>query len=702
MGITKVLKGYNSETTGPLWSGPLVGEVGEHDAFIWVQSRDTSPLVLSVFPPVGAVITLSATPVFTEGYCVLFHPVGLQPDTNYQYEVASQHGQTARYRFKTAPSPQARHCRVAFGSCFRFYQNHDALDDPFETERITVAEPSSRHIFDSIRSYQPDLFVMAGDNCYYGVHLGNDDFLNEDNKMLAQLAHRNNQSLRSLVNCTPTLGIWDNHDFGEGQATATNTPPNQINDSLNVFKRMWAQRSFGLPAGTLFPQEVKGIFSSVRYGPVELFLLDDRFYRKPSQPILDPNQVASLKDVSRAALTVHPAQILGSKQMAWLKSCLSASTAPVKLIISGSVVLPKFVFINDPQGPWEGWQRNAQSELSELLKHIETNDIRGVIFLSGDIHLGFIVHQPARRLAAGKRGPEFYEIVSSPLRNNIWSPKVYHNDTPFYDRGLVAEVIQDNFGLIDVDLDRPGHEVTLRLKDALGNDLASKSVALDELRVRPRVDKLIALLWPPNDKAYFFKGDRYVRYERNPELEGVDPGYPRPINGSWPGHSVELMDVLPNGFDTVVVWPNGRAYFFSGNGYVAYLVNPEGVLEGYPKYTDLNWANWPAHWFEGIDAGLVWDANRAYFFKGAEYIRYNIPEDRVEPGYPKPIKGNWPGLAEVFPEGVDSAIDWGNGIVYFFRGNYYVRYNKSQANEGVESGYPRAITENWPGLNRLT
>ena len=34
---------------------------------------------------------------------------------------------------------------------------------------------------------------------------------------------------------------------------------------------------------------------------------------------------------------------------------------------------------------------------------------------------------------------------------------------------------------------------------------------------------------------------------------------------------------------------------------------------------------------------LVWDESKAYFFKGDEYIRYDIGADRADDGYPQPI-----------------------------------------------------------------
>ena len=41
----------------------------------------------------------------------------------------------------------------------------------------------------------------------------------------------------------------------------------------------------------------------------------------------------------------------------------------------------------------------------------------------------------------------------------------------------------------------------------------------------------------------------------------------------------------------------------------------------------------------------------AYFFKGNQYLRYDIAADKVDAGYPKPIAGNWPGF---WPGGLDA------------------------------------------------
>lgn len=52
--------------------------------------------------------------------------------------------------------------------------------------------------------------------------------------------------------------------------------------------------------------------------------------------------------------------------------------------------------------------------------------------------------------------------------------------------------------------------------------------------------------------------------------------------------------------------------------------------------------------------------------------RYDVAADRVDPGYPSPISGNWPGL---FSSGIDYALVHPNGWAYFFKGRQYQRYD---------------------------
>ena len=45
-----------------------------------------------------------------------------------------------------------------------------------------------------------------------------------------------------------------------------------------------------------------------------------------------------------------------------------------------------------------------------------------------------------------------------------------------------------------------------------------------------------------------------------------------------------------------------------------------------------------------LDAAVLWDNGKAYFFKGDEYWRYDVKADKVDDGFPAAIKEQWQGL----------------------------------------------------------
>ena len=193
-------------------------------------------------------------------------------------------------------------------------------------------------------------------------------------------------------------------------------------------------------------------------------------------------------------------------------------------------------------------------------------------------------------------------------------------------------------------------------------------------------------IWP-NGKAYLFKGAQYVRYDA--KTDKVDSGYPVPILGNWPGWPA----LFGSGIDAGVLWNNGKAYYFKGSQYIRYDIAADKVDPGYPAAIA---ANWPGLWADNIDAAIVWPNSKAYFFKGSQYMRYDIAADKVDPGYPAAIAGNWPGFPASFAAGVNAAVLWNNGKAYFFKGSEYIRYDI--AADKVDPGYPAAIAGNWPGL----
>ncbi len=203
-----------------------------------------------------------------------------------------------------------------------------------------------------------------------------------------------------------------------------------------------------------------------------------------------------------------------------------------------------------------------------------------------------------------------------------------------------------------------------------------------------------AVVREDNGKLYLFKGNQYVRFTS--VSAGVDPGYPRAIEGNWPG--------LPAAFTQSIdaaLWrqSNGKLYLFKGSQYVRISNVSAGIDPGYPRAIEGNWPGLPAAFNQGIDAALMRkDNGKIYFFKDEQYVRFSNVSAGVDEGYPKPIDGNWKGLPDSFTNGINAAL-WrdSNKATYFFQnkrsnGRLYGTYVRfSNISNGVDTDYTNGI-----------
>jgi hypothetical protein len=140
--------------------------------------------------------------------------------------------------------------------------------------------------------------------------------------------------------------------------------------------------------------------------------------------------------------------------------------------------------------------------------------------------------------------------------------------------------------------------------------------------------------------------------------------------------------------------PKGSAcaYFFSGAQYLRYDVARDRV-DVNPRAIAGAW-RLPERFQSHLDASVNWGEGHAYLFKGADYVRYNIATDRVDVG-PIAIAANWTRLPARFQSNLDAAVNWGNGYAYFFKDDSYLGYHI--ANDVVDVG-PETIARGWPTL----
>ena len=155
----------------------------------------------------------------------------------------------------------------------------------------------------------------------------------------------------------PIIHQWDDHDSGLNNLDKTY--PNWI-----LAQQVFQEYVPTYPFSVVKP----GIWQKFSYAQVEGFVLDCRSQRDVET---DPD------DTNKSMLDGN--NLGPNGELAWLENGLITSTARWKIIFS-SVVTNKSTKLND------GWAA-YQTEWNALKSFITSNNIEGVVFVSGDLHL---------------------------------------------------------------------------------------------------------------------------------------------------------------------------------------------------------------------------------------------------------------------------------------------------------------------------
>lgn len=332
--------------------GIMVGDVTESQAVVWTRTNRPSTVRIE-YGRTAAALSQSTPPVQTapaSDYVAKIDLSGLRPATRYHYRAsAEREGQravTLEGTFMTAPSStEAANVAFAWGA---------DLSERFKPFRI----------FTAMRSRRPDYFLLLGDTVYADID-GNARTLEE--YRAAYRRNRDDEALPRFVRSAAIYATWDDHEVSNNfDSTHTRIPIGR-----QAFLENWPIRSD--------PADPRRLYRSFRFGRLaEVFILDTRQYRSP----------AFERDTSRKTM-------LGEAQKEWLKRGLQRSDAAFKIICS-SVPL-KYHGADS----WEGYT----TERNELTRFITQNDIRRVVFLTGDVHYAAVL-----RYREG-----FVEAIAGPL-----------------------------------------------------------------------------------------------------------------------------------------------------------------------------------------------------------------------------------------------------------------------------------------------
>lgn len=303
---------------------------------VWLGCRTTEPTVsLTVVRGVAGgwapdQTVADLTP--TEGV-VQLELTGLRPDTTYAYAFYASDGQrrTRPGRFRTALAPTASRV-IRFGGSHGFGGN--------------LPWPSISHA----AAERLDFYMLLGDTIYadWGADVG---FVEKFKEVLTT------QGFSDLSASTSVIATWDDHEVANNWSYDTPGMEQTALEALAAYRQAIPQ-GIG-PGGT-------GVWRVLHWGrAMDVFVLDCRGERRDGHYI-------------------------SPEQMDWLKAGLLASEARFKFIVN-SVPIADFtgtvIGSVEAADRWQGYP----DQRTEILTHIEDNQIGGVLWLTGDFHVGGVM-----------------------------------------------------------------------------------------------------------------------------------------------------------------------------------------------------------------------------------------------------------------------------------------------------------------------
>ena len=305
------------------------------------------------------------------------------------------------------------------GSCA--YINEEAYDRPGKPYG------GGYEIFEHMADESPDMMLWLGDNIY----LREVDFQSYGGFLHRYTHTRSTPEMAKLLKTCPNYAIWDDHDFGPNDSDGSWI---HADWSKQAFETFWCNPSYGLP------EAPRCISTAFRFVDMEFFLLDNRTYR-----------------VNHYNKTNEP-QVLGEEQIDWLIQALRNSRAPFKFVVVGGQVLSDaMVYENVAQFP---------SERQQILDRIEAEDIRGVVFLSGDRHTTELSEITL------SNGRKVYDLTVSPLTSGTGHAK----DEPNSLRVEGTYVEHRNYAVLSFDGPRKNRTCTIEVKGTDGTLLWNRKL----------------------------------------------------------------------------------------------------------------------------------------------------------------------------------------------------------------------------------
>jgi len=404
----------------PLMGGPMLGKLGENEVSLWIRPATNDPLVVKVTESGGDDEKSYTKHSVEQGVEQRILLNGLSSDTDYKYAVYAKNRRIAEGEFTTAPANGKKGMfRLTFGSCF----HKIGLHNPNLINQILKRDPHAMMLLG-------DLAVDDRDD---RINMHRSDYLLRDVS----------EPWQKLSANIPLYAAWDDHDYFNNDLAGI--PDGFTAADRQAIRTVWHQ-NWNNPEN-----DKPGIYFNTRIGPVEVIMLDTRSCRENDRR----HQYGSY---------------LGEEQLTWLKETLEKSEAPFKVISSGTMWSD---YISNGKDSWGTWDTEGREE---LFSFIETENISGVLLISGDRHgaRGFTIPRPS--------GFAFHEFEAASM-GGVPGPDAMADDTSnqlfgYHGTDAIA------FGEFTFDTTGDTPEVIFRLIDQFGNILEEHILPYSKLMPR--------------------------------------------------------------------------------------------------------------------------------------------------------------------------------------------------------------------------
>jgi len=380
-----------------LQAGPMPGYSEMREAAIWVQTKQSATVYVKYRnskDTAGIFKTESITTTKEEAFTAVLIAEMLEPGQTYFYDVyindvkidlpyPTKFTTQQVWRWRTEPPEFS----FLFGS--GAYINDTAYDRPGKPYG------GGYEIYDNMADKDTDFMIWMGDN----VYLRQQEW-NTWSGLTHRYTHdRSIPELQKFLASTHHYAILDDHDFGPNDSDIGFWNKNM---TLKAFELFWANPSYGVG-------DIKGAITYFQWGDADFFLLDNRSYRSPNR----------LKAENKTQL--------GEQQLQWLFGNLVSSYATFKFVVLGGQLLSD----SEVYESYANYGFNDERE--KIIEFIQQQNIRNVIFLSGDVHFSEVTVLQEEGM------PTIWDLTSSPLNSGFNDNAINQNNTLRIPESVIME-----------------------------------------------------------------------------------------------------------------------------------------------------------------------------------------------------------------------------------------------------------------------